>query len=142
MPAPVNKIYAMGKEGYIDGADRSYPTYWDFRLYDVHRFISETRHVYSVKMLLVNDKLYESLSKEYQDALRQSAQAAWVLQRKKQREADLSVKQLALDEGIKIFEMSDEDRKQFVDASVELYDEYRKNQSDKLLDKVQAAAKK
>jgi len=142
VPAPVNKIYAMGKEGYIDGADRSYPTYWDFRLYDVHRFISETRHVYSVKMLLVNDKLYESLSKEYQDALRQSAQAAWVLQRKKQREADLSVKQLALDEGIKIFEMSDEDRKQFVDASVELYDEYRKNQSDKLLDKVQAAAKK
>ncbi|MCA9781251.1 MAG: TRAP transporter substrate-binding protein [Candidatus Eremiobacteraeota bacterium] len=142
VPAPVNKIYAMGKEGYIDGAGRTYPTYWDFRLYDVHRFISETRHAYSVKMILIDNKLFESLPKEYQRALRESAQAAWVLQRKKQREADQSVKQLALEEGIKIFEMSDEDRKQFVDASVELYDEYRKNQSSELLDKVQAAAKK
>ena len=37
VPAPVDKIYLMGKEGYIDGAGRTYPTYWDFHLYDVHR---------------------------------------------------------------------------------------------------------
>lgn len=141
VPAPVNKIYAMGKEGYIDGAGRTYPTYWDFRLYDVHRFISETRHAYSVKMLLIDEKLFQSLPPKYRAALRESAQSASVLQRKKQREADQEVKKLAIEEGIKIFEMSDEDRKQFVDASVELYDEYRKNQSGKILDKVEAAAK-
>lgn len=140
VPAPVDKIYDMGKEGYIDGADRTYPTYWDFRLYDVHRFISETRHAYSVKMILIDHKLFESLPPEYREALSESARAASILQRKKQREADQSVKQMALEEGIKIFEMSDEDRQQFVDASVELYDEYRKNQSSELLDKVQASA--
>jgi TRAP-type transport system periplasmic protein len=141
VPAPVNKIYAMGKEGYIDGAGRTYPTYWDFRLYDVHRFISETRHAYSVKMILIDDKLFDTLPPSYQVALRDSAQAASVLQRKKQREADQSVKKLALAEGIKIFELTDVDRKKFVDASVELYDEYRKNQSSEILDKVQAASK-
>jgi tripartite ATP-independent transporter DctP family solute receptor len=141
VPAPVNKIYAMGKEGYIDGAGRTYPTYWDFRLYDVHRFISETRHAYSVKMILIDDKLLETLPPDYQLALRESAQAASVLQRKKQREADQSVKILAQEEGIKIFELSDADRKKFVDASLELYDEYRKNQSSEILDKVLAASK-
>lgn len=142
VPAPVNKIYAMGKEGYIDGAGRTYPTYWDFRLYDVHRFISETRHAYSVKMLLIDDKLFEGLNPEFQGALRESARAASSLQRKKQREADQSVKKLAQDEGIKIFELTDADRKKFVDASVELYDEYRKNQSRSILEQVEAAAKK
>ena len=141
VPAPVNKIYAMGKEGYIDGAGRTYPTYWDFRLYDVHRFISETRHAYSVKMILIDDKLFASLPADYQVALRESAQAASILQRKKQREADLNVKKLALAEGIKIFELTDVDRKKFVDASVELYDEYRKNQSSELLDNIQSTAK-
>lgn len=141
VPAPVNRIYMMGKEGYIDGADRTYPTYWDFRLYDVHRFISETHHAYSVKMILIDDKLYESLPAEYKKALRESAHDASLLQRKKQREADKSVKKLALKEGIKIFEISDEDKKQFVDASVELYEEYRKNRSKSILDRVQEAAK-
>lgn len=141
VPSPVNKIYLMGKEGYIDGADRTYPTYWDFRLYDVHRFISETRHAYSVKMMLIDDKLYEALPAEYRRALRESAREAWVLQRKMQREADKSVKKLAEKEGIKIFEISKEDQKQFLDASVELYEEYRKNRSKSILDRVEEAAK-
>jgi tripartite ATP-independent transporter DctP family solute receptor len=140
VPAPVNKIYLMGKEGYIDGAGRTYPTYWDFHLYDVHRFISETRHAYSVKMILIDDELFEQLSPRFQQALSESAKAASILQRKKQREADQSVKKQALDEGIKIFEISEADRKKFVDASVELYDEYRKNQSKAILEKIESAA--
>lgn len=141
VPAPVNKIYLMGKEGYIDGADRTYPTYWDFQLYDVHRFISETGHAYSVKMILIDDKLYQNLPKDYRVILRESAHNASILQRKKQREADLAMKKLAIEEGIKILTISEEDRKQFVDASIELYDEYRKNQSKSILDEVEASAK-
>ena len=50
------------------------------------------------------------------------------------------MKKLALKEGIKIFEISDADRKKFVGASVELYDEYRNNRSKDILDQVEAAA--
>ena len=141
VPAPVNKIYLMGKEGYIDGAGRTYPTYWDFHLYDVHRFISETRHAYSVKMILIDNKLFDKLPADYQKALEESASVASTLQRKKQREADQSVKKLAEEEGIKIFELSEADRKKFVDASVELYEEYRLNQSKSILDQVEAQAR-
>lgn len=141
VPAPVDKIYLMGKEGYIDGADRTYPTYWDFRLYDVHRFITETHHAYSVKMILVNDKLFDSLSKDQQELLLESAKEASRLQRKKQREADEAVKALAIKEGIKIFEVAPEEREKFVKASDELYDEYRRNQSSDILDSILSAAK-
>ena len=141
VPAPVDKIYLMGKEGYIDGADRTYPTYWDFQLYDIHRFITETHHAYSVKMILINDKLFDSLSKDQQNLLRESAKEAYRLQRKKQREADEAVKAMAIKEGIKIFELPAEERKKFVKASVELYDEYRRNQSAAILDSILSAAK-
>lgn len=141
VPAPVDKIYLMGKEGYIDGADRTYPTYWDFRLYDVHRFITETHHAYSVKMVLINDQLFDSLSKDQQALLVESAKEASRLQRKKQREADEAVKALAIKEGIKIFEVAPEERKKFVEASDELYDEYRRNQSSEILDAILSANK-
>jgi tripartite ATP-independent transporter DctP family solute receptor len=136
VPSPVDKIYLMGKEGYIDGADRTYPTYWDFRLYDVHRFITETHHAYSVKMLLINDKLFDSLSQPQRELLLQSAKEASHLQRKKQREADDAVKDMAIKEGIKIFELGADDRKKFVAASTELYEEYRRNQSAEILDAI------
>lgn len=136
VPAPVDKIYLMGKEGYIDGADRTYPTYWDFQLYDVHRFISETDHAFSVKMILINDKVFDSLSSEDKSLLLESAKEASRLQRKKQREADKAVKEMALKEGIKIFEISPAEREKFVKASTELYDEYRRNQSAEILDTI------
>jgi tripartite ATP-independent transporter DctP family solute receptor len=136
VPAPVDKIYLMGKEGYIDGADRTYPTYWDFQLYDVHRFISQTEHAYSVKMILVNDKVFESLTPAQRDLLLECAKEASRHQRKKQREADKAVKEMALKEGIKIFEISPEERAKFVEASTELYEEYRRNQSAEILDTI------
>lgn len=136
VPSAVDKIYQMGKEGYIDGAGRTYPTYWDFRLYEVHRFISETRHAYSVKMLLIDETFFDSLSSEQSEILAQAARNAATLQRQMQREADESVKRVAIDEGIKIFEITDHERKKFVDASRELYEEYRKNQSDEILTQV------
>lgn len=136
VPSPVDKIYLMGKEGYIDGADRTYPTYWDFRLYEVHRFITETHHAYSAKMILVNAPLFESLRTEQRELLLESAKEASRLQRKKQREADEAVKEMAIKEGIKIFEISPDERKKFVDASTDLFDEYRRNQSSEILDSI------
>ncbi len=141
VPSPVDKIYLMGKEGYIDGADRTYPTYWDFRLYEVHRYITETRHAYSVKMLLINEELFATLAPEDQQILRESAREASRLQRKKQREADDAVKQLALKEGIKVFPIAPEERGKFLEASKELYDEYRRNQSAEILDAIVKLAK-
>lgn len=137
VPAPVDKIYLMGKEGYIDGADRTYPTYWDFQLYDVHRFITETRHAYSVKMILINHATFTALAPEHQEILRAAAVKASRLQRKKQREADQAVKELAKKEGIKIFELSSDERRKFVEASDELYNEYRQNQSREILDAIE-----
>lgn len=136
VPSPVDKIYAMAQKGYIDGADRTYPTYWDFRLYDVHRFITETHHAYSVKMLVVNKGIYEGLTPGEQRILKECAQEASRLQRIKQRQADDAVKATAIKEGIKVFDLSKDDRGHFVRASSELYDEYRQHESKTILDAI------
>ncbi len=141
VPSPVDKIYIMGKEGYIDGADRTYPTYWDFHLYDIHRYITETHHAYSVKMLLMNKKLYDSLSTQDHTILNQCAIEASRYQRKKQREADKAVKNMAIKEGIQIFVLAPEEREKFLAASTELYEEYRKNQSGEILEEILELAK-
>ncbi len=134
VPSPVDRIYMMGKEGYIDAADRTYPTYWDFQLYDIHRFITETRHAFSVKMLLINAELYTQLEPELREILVEAAKRASLKQRPLQREADLQTKQMAIEEGIQIFRLSPQDRKRFSEAAEDLFDQYRREEAPELLE--------
>lgn len=139
IPSPVDKIYQMSREGYIEAADRTYPTYWDFKLYEVQRYVTETRHTYSIKAILMNLEDWRSLSPETQLALEQAARFAGVKQREMQREAAEQVKTMCRAEGITLFELSPAERQKFVEASRPLYEEYAKLRGSDLLDRIQAA---
>jgi tripartite ATP-independent transporter DctP family solute receptor len=126
VPAPVDRIYQMGKEGYIDAADRTYPTYWDFRLYEVHRYITESRHSYTMKVIIMNKAAYTQLSPEQRSLLRQSVQEVEGEQRQRQREEDQRVKLECRRRGIQIFELDEQEINEFVETCQPLYEEYFK----------------
>lgn len=140
VPAPVDKIYQMGKEGYIDAADRTYPTYWDFKLYEVQRYITESRHSYTTKVIIMNKQAYLALDENARRQLRAAVQSAAALQRKRQREEDLRVKQECRRQGIEIFELSPQERARFLQACQPLYAEYDKLRGPELVQSIRAAA--
>ena len=122
----VDKIYQMGKEGYIDGADRTYPTFWDFKLYEVQHYITETYHSYPIKVLIANQRWFASLAKDEQNAIVNCIPAIEQEQRQHQRAEDRRVKKQCLARGIKIFELSPQERERFRQACEPLYGEYEK----------------
>lgn len=138
----VGQIYKMAEEGNIDGADRTFPTYWDFGLNAVHRFVTDTKHTYSTKMVLINLRTWNSLSQTEQEHLRSVVKEVAVLQRERQRQADEDVKERCRQENIRIFELSPAERAKFVRASRPLYEHFRKpgnevlEQRSRLLDQV------
>lgn len=136
VPAPVDKIYQMGKEGYIDAADRTYPTYWDFKLYEVHRYITESRHSYTTKVIIVNKQAYEALSEEERKILRESVEIVKLEQRKQQRLEDERVKQECRKLGIQIFELSPAESQQFLEACEPLYSEFNKLRGPELVESI------
>ncbi|MFN8613925.1 MAG: TRAP transporter substrate-binding protein [Vulcanimicrobiota bacterium] len=141
VPSPVDKIYQMGKEGYIDAADRTYPTYWDFRLYEVQRYITESRHSYTSKAIIMNKAAYQALSEADRKSLRQSVKQVQAEQRKQQRLEDQRVKQECRKQGIQIYELSPAETARFVDACRPLYDEHLKLRGSEYIDAIRAAEK-
>jgi len=136
VPSPVDKIYQMGKEGYIDAADRTYPTYWDFKLYEVQRFITESRHSYTVKVLIMNKKAFEQLSSAERQLLRESVRSIEGKQRQQQRLEDQRVKQECRKQGIQIYELSNTETDKFISACKPLYEEHIKLRGSEWLDSI------
>lgn len=142
VPAPVDKIYQMGKEGYIDAADRTYPTYWDFRLYEVHRYITESRHSYTTKVIIMNKATYEALTEEERGALDRAVKEVAAEQRQQQRLEDERVKEECRKMGIQIFELRAEDSKEFLKACEPLYTEFNKLRGPELVERIRDEAAK
>jgi C4-dicarboxylate-binding protein DctP len=117
VPSAVANIYEMAERGYIDAADRSYPTYWDFKLYDVQKYIIETNHAYSVKIFLINKKFFDGLPSALQQAVRHAAQTASLAQRVAFRGQVEQVKREAASRGVTITVLSPQARQAFVEAS-------------------------
>ncbi|MBI3926490.1 MAG: TRAP transporter substrate-binding protein DctP [Armatimonadetes bacterium] len=138
VPAPVDKIYEMIQKGYIDIADRTYPTFWDFKLYELQKYIAETRHTYSTKAILVNKTFFESLPEEDRQILEEAAHSVQRLQRQEQRKADQQVKARCLAENIEVVELSETEREKFLTAVAPMYEEYRSLGNPALLDRIQA----
>lgn len=135
VPSPVDRIYEMGRQGLIDAADRSYPTYWDFKLYEVHRYVTETRHAYATKAVLVNREFYRSLSPRDREALRRAVRQIEVSHRQRQREQEKRVKALCQQQAppIRIFELTGRERARFIERCRSVYREFNRLHGPELL---------
>lgn len=124
VPSAVDRIHEMGRQGFIDAADRSYPTYWDFRLYEVHRNITESNHAYSAKVLVVNRDWWDRLPAPTRLALQQAARQAEVEHRTRQRQEQARVKRQVAQARIAIFTLSPQERQRFRERVQPLYDAF------------------
>lgn len=140
VPASMSKIRAMVLRGFINAADRSYPTYGDLNLYDVLRYVLETRHAYVAKVFIVNEPFFASLSPRLQAIIGQAAREAARAQRAPFRAESDAVKKRAVSLGVTIIPLSAADRKAFEAATQVVRDEVVRLAGRALVERVQAAA--
>lgn len=140
VPASMNKIRAMVTRGFIDAADRSYPTYGDLNLYDLLRFVLETRHAYVAKVFIVNEPFFATLSPHTRAIIAQAARKAARAQRAGFRAETDAVKKRAVSLGVKIIALSAAERKAFEAATQVVRDEVVRLAGRDLVERVRAAA--
>lgn len=138
VPSSIDKIYAMAQRGYIEAADRSYPTYWSLKLYDVFKFITETNHAYSPKVLIVNQALFASLPADVQAALGGAAVQTRLGQRHAFRAEVAAVKKHAAEHGVRIITLSATDAADLEVASRPVQEQVTRIVGRQLVDQIRA----
>ena len=68
-PMPFAEVYTALQTGVIDGHFNPVSAMITFRMYEVQKYLSLTGHLYGAMYLLVNDKAFQALSPDFQEAV-------------------------------------------------------------------------
>lgn len=82
VPMPFTQVYEALRTHTVDGQENPLPTILTSRFYEVQKYLTLSRHVYSAHVLLVSQKVWNELSTEQQLAMRTAAAESRAFERR------------------------------------------------------------
>jgi len=139
-PMSFGEVYMGLKTGAIEGQDNPLPTDKNAKFYEVTKYIVLTDHQVGTVWPTMNEKKWQSLSKEDQDLVRQAIAKAGEACAKQNLDTEASILDFFRQQGMIIIE--DPDKKAFADYAKNSYQTESKDVSKDwdwtLYDKIQA----
>lgn len=123
-PMPFAEVYTGLKTGLLDAAENNYPSYDEAKHYEAAPVYSETMHVMTPEVLVFSKKIWDTLTKEEQVAIRVAAKASVPYYVKLWEAKEKDAKAAVIKSGAKIIPASEIDRKGFVEAEKPVWDKY------------------
>ncbi len=125
-PTPISwgELYTALQQGVVDGAENNTPSFYFSRHYEVCKYYSLNEHTAVPDVLLISTVIWDTLSEEEQDWIREAARESAVHQRKLWQESEEFCLQEVQKAGVKIIHP---DKSAFAEMVEHLYDDYQDN---------------
>lgn len=142
-PTPIawGEVYTALQQGTVEGEGNTFSLLNDAKHTEVLKYAINSEHNYSMHILLMNKKKFDSLPADIQDILVKSGKDALTYQRSITADLEKKATQAFIDQGISIHTLSDAERAEFVEATRPVWDEFTKDIPAELMDLVQATQK-
>ena len=127
-PAPVawGETYTALQQGTVDAEGNTFSLLNDAKHSEVLKYATDSAHNYSMHLLLMNKKKFDSLNAEQQKILREAAHEALVWQRKISVELEKKAWDAFRAKGIEITMLSEADHKKLYEMTQPVRDEFAK----------------
>jgi len=112
-PVAWGEVYTSLQQGVINAVEAPISLIYSSKFQERVKFLTLTNHVYNNVGLLINSTVFNSLSEEQKVALREAANEAGLYQNKLYAEAEISNLEKMKEEGVEVYELSDEERALF-----------------------------
>jgi len=140
VPIPYTELYTALKTGVVDGQENPYVNIWDSKFYEVQKYLTAINYVYIGSPFCVGLKWWKSLPPEDQPLIKAAGLAAGDRVNLLTKEMDLKAKDSIAKAGLKIYELTPEERAAFAGKVGPVYDYYIKKGvvTEDLIKKIQA----
>jgi len=132
-PMPIAEVYTGLKTGLVDAAENNYPSYEEAKHFEAAPVYSETMHVMTPEVLVFSKKVWDTLTKEEQAAIRKAAKDSVPYYVKLWEPREKDAKAAVIKGGAKIVAASEIDRKGFVDVEKPVWDKFATTPEQKAL---------
>ncbi|ANG61073.1 C4-dicarboxylate ABC transporter [Marinobacterium aestuarii] len=122
-PAPLafSELYIALQQGVFDGQENPLMNIYSSKLHEVQKYISLTGHKYETTPLLASKMIWDQMSKEDQQAVREAAVEAGTLNREMSLAADADLRMKLTDAGVVINEVN---QAPFIQQTKPVYDKW------------------
>lgn len=138
-PTPVdfNELYSALEQGVVDGQENPIATIMSMKFYEVQKNIALTEHTYSPAIVLMSNKVYDSLTDEQKAWLEEAVQEAADAQRQQLAEAEEASIAKLKEMGINFTEPN---REAFAEATKDVANAIADKVPQELVEQIRAAA--
>ena len=126
-PTPINygELYTALQQKTVDAMECPAVLYEDGKFYEVQKYLSLTGHVFSVVPVLIGKSFFEKLPKDLQKLVLEEGRNYVLAQRKVIDAQEKKVFATLQKKGMKINDLTPEQKKVFVKATAPAYDQFR-----------------
>ena len=134
-PTPIawGETYTALQQGTVDGEGNTYSLLNDAKHTEVLKYATDSQHNYSMHVLLINKKFFNKLPKETQDMIMEAGKEALAWQRQESVTLEQAAEKAFEDRGIAIYRLSADERKELIDMTRPVWDEFKSDMPQDLI---------
>jgi TRAP-type transport system periplasmic protein len=127
VPMSFNKVYGALQTQEVDGQENPLPTILNSKFYEVQKYLTLSRHVYSAHTLLIAKKRWDSLKPAHQEAIQRAVIESRGVERKLSRDgSDLALTELKA-KGMEVSTIPKADAERIRNRLREVFDKYNRD---------------
>ncbi|WP_319550101.1 TRAP transporter substrate-binding protein [Desulfogranum marinum] len=125
-PTPIawGEVYTALQQGTVDAEGNTFSLLNDAKHTEVLKYAMDSAHNYSMHILLMNKKKFDSLDPKFQEIILKSGQDALDYQRGITAELEVKAVEAFKAQGISIHTLTDEQRAEFIEATKPTWEEF------------------
>ncbi len=121
-PMALSEVFIALQTGVIDGQENPLAQIWGSKLYEVQEYLSLTGHVYTPAYVVTSPSRWDALPEDVRSVLEEEAEATQTFVYETAERLDDELLERIRMEGV---EVNDPDPRPFLEASQEVYEEFR-----------------
>jgi tripartite ATP-independent transporter DctP family solute receptor len=123
-PFAFGELYTALQQKTYDAMEAPISLYYTNKFYEVQDYLTMTGHVYAATILLMNNDFYNGLPKDLQELVVKASEEYRTEQRELAQKQDVEFLEKLKETGMKVNELTTEQREQFREAAKSVYDQY------------------
>lgn len=130
-------VYSAIERGIVDGAENNWPSYETMQHYMVAEYFTVDEHARVPEVQVCSAHTWSKLSESDREIIIQCARKSAVYERELWQKQEEESKNIALSHGVKVIELSKEEKQRFRQAVMSVYEKYCKDYMDVLNEIIQ-----
>lgn len=116
-------VYTATQQGTIEGMENPMATLYGQAYYEVAKHLTKTKHLLMPIQFVMSETVWQSLTPDQQKWLTEAANYGGEVESEEQFKSAAEYQKKMEEQGVTVYELSDEEMQKFIDASAAVYDD-------------------